>query len=71
MADIWEAYQFLNKSMKLGLSRADLWRAEAEFKRDFMRRRGFEAEERVAEEVNEWEFFAYLAPAKRKARRSR
>ena len=61
MADIWEAYQFLNKSLKLSLDKESLLRAEAGFMKEFMKKKGFPNSARVTD----WEFFAHLTPAKR------
>lgn len=66
MADIWKAYEFLNESMKLNLDKATLMKAEAQFKEQFLKERGFPAA--LTEDPSQWEFFAYLAPARERAK---
>ena len=69
MADVWEAYKFLNESLKLGMSNDQMADVEAMFKAKWMEDKGFPAE-RAGKSLlqsakdSDWEFFLHLVPTK-------
>ena len=67
MADVWEAYKFLNEALDLNLDDEALMRAEGQFKLHFMQSRGFALQSDERQAVQDWEFFSYLAPARAKS----
>jgi len=61
MADLFQAYKFLNQALGLKLSESQLARAEAGFRLTFLDREGFKI---ARKDIGNWEFFAYLGPRK-------
>jgi hypothetical protein len=61
MADIFQAYRFLNQALGLKLTDAQLARAEAGFRLTFTDREGYNIAKR---DIHNWEFFTHLAPRK-------
>jgi hypothetical protein len=59
MADIFRAYKFMNDALGLKLSDIQIARAEARFKLHYM---GEEKYASHAKNLENWEFFAHLAP---------
>jgi len=67
MGDILRAYDLLNRTFKLGLSKEQLFRAEARFKFDFSQQQGFKTQ--LAKDpgklMADWEFKGHLVPRAR------
>jgi hypothetical protein len=68
MGDIQKAYEFLNKTLKLGLKVQDIARAEAGFKLDLAKVEGFKGD--ILKDTKklsaEWETKTVLVPRKTK-----
>lgn len=64
MGDILRAYELLNRTHKLGLTKEQLFRAEAGFKFDFGRQEHFKEEVRAdpGQFMADWEFKSHLVP---------
>jgi hypothetical protein len=67
MGDILRAYELLNKTHELGLTKEQLFRAEAAFKFDFGRQERFtrSIKEDPGEFLADWEFKGHLVPRAR------
>jgi len=67
MGDILRAYDLLNRTFRLGLTKQQLFRAEALFKFDFSAQEKFRTDIRKNPEqlMAEWEFRSYLVPRTR------
>jgi hypothetical protein len=59
MAAVHEAYSFLNKTLKLGLSDGVLSSVEKMLKEEWLRGKGYGVPK---SKVNDWEFIAFLEP---------
>lgn len=68
MGDIQKAYEFLNKTFKLGLKPIEIARAEAGFKLDLAKVEGFKADvlKDTVKLSADWEFKSVLVPRKTK-----
>jgi hypothetical protein len=70
VADVWEAYKFLNESLKLDLSPDQMAKVESDYKAKWMQDQQFPAEiggkslRQIATD-SDWEFFLHLVPTKR------
>lgn len=64
MGDILRAYELLNRTFKLGLTKQQLFRAEARFKFDFARQERFKKEHigDPGKLMADWEFRGQLVP---------
>jgi len=62
VADVSNAYQFLNESLQLGLPDDQLALVEAQFRESFAERRGYKIEVGGSEFHENWEFIASLEP---------
>lgn len=64
MGDILKAYDLLNRTYKLGLSKEQLFRAEARFKFDFSKQERFKKElaSDPGQLMADWEFRSHLVP---------
>jgi len=71
MADIFEAYKFLNSSLDLGLSENDIVAEEAKYKELFAEKVGITGISGVSFRPEEWEFFANLTPINETLRQQR
>lgn len=67
MGDILRAYDLLNRTFKLGLTKAQIFRAEQAFKLDLAQQQRFRREEtRDANQLMaDWELKTYLVPRAR------
>lgn len=67
MGDILRAYDLLNRTFKLGLTKAQIFRAEQAFKLDLAKQQRFKATEtRDANQLMaDWELKTYLVPRAR------
>jgi hypothetical protein len=67
MGDILRAYELLNRTHKLGLTKEQLFRAEAEFKLDFAEQERFKKELKAdpGQFMADWEFKSHLVPRAR------
>jgi hypothetical protein len=63
MADVMKAYQFLNDSLKLGLTDEQLMFAEKALMQSWLAEHGYPRAEDPAT-AEQWEFFSYLKPRK-------
>lgn len=61
MADLFQAYKFLNEALGLKIPDVDLARAEAGFRLTFTDREKYKIGKK---DIHNWEFFAHLAPRK-------
>lgn len=64
MGDILRAYDLLNRTFRLGLSKEQLFRAEARFKFDFSQQERFKKElaRDPGQLMADWEFRSHLVP---------
>jgi hypothetical protein len=62
VADVSNAYNFLNESLRLGLSAKQLAVAEARFRLDFADRMGYKVDRDVPDFHENWEFITRLEP---------
>lgn len=62
MADIWEAYKFINSSLNLDISDEQLAASEKAFKKLFAEKTGLTGVSNISFSPDEWEFFADLRP---------
>jgi len=61
MADIFNAYKFLNDALGLNISDVEIARAEMGFRLKFMDQEKYKVSKR---DLKNWEFFAHLGPRK-------
>jgi len=65
MADVYRAYEFLNRELNLNLTPGQLSVVERGYKAEFAQRNGFRISPR---EIDNWEFFSYITPRTSKRR---
>ncbi len=67
MGDILRAYDLLNRTFRLGLTKAQIFRAEQQFKLDFAQQQRFkkEATRNPNQLMADWEFQTHLVPRAR------
>jgi len=64
MADVANAYEFLNQTLGLKLTQRQIRLAEARFREQFAREAGYAVEARGPKFHENWEFFTRLEPRK-------